>query len=291
MLESSLPERIPEDHERHGASPAGGTHGHDPPLVLLRPDRPVPLRQRALDVVASAGLLLVLAPLMGLIALIIAVRDGAPVFYVSERMKTPRQSFGMVKFRTMALTSRDWGVTGGDKDTRITPTGAFLRRHRLDELPQLLNILRGDMSFVGPRPPLRRYVEMFPDLYARVLESRPGATGLATLTYQAFEERLLASCTSAEETETVYTTRCVPRKARLDLIHQENRSLCFDLKLILATVYGRVSVGARRRRSARVSTALPTPRVVPSPEAPTVPPPAPPRDAPGWSARSEPEPG
>ena len=102
-------------------------------------------------------------------------------------------------------------------------------------MPQLWNILRGDLSFVGPRPPLRQYVDRFPALYGRVLQSRPGVTGLATLVYHGHEERLLARCADAAETDAVYGRACVPRKARLDLIYAAQRSLCFDLVLIVRT--------------------------------------------------------
>jgi lipopolysaccharide/colanic/teichoic acid biosynthesis glycosyltransferase len=92
------------------------------------------------------------------------------------------------------------------------------------------------MSFVGPRPPLRQYVERFPDLYARVLQNRPGITGLATLVYHAHEERLLRPCRTVAETDAVYARRCIPAKARLDLIYQRNRSICYDLVLLGRTI-------------------------------------------------------
>ncbi len=198
--------------------------------------------KRALDVICAALLLILLTPLILGVALWILVRDGRPVLYVSERMKTQDQSFHLWKFRTMTPDRTDRGVSGGDKTSRITRTGAFLRRHRLDELPQLVNILRGDMSFVGPRPPLRRYVEMFPDLYAHVLQSRPGVTGLATLAFHRTEERLLAPCRDADETEAVYCRRCIPRKARLDLIYAARRNVCLDARLMLATVIRRIGL-------------------------------------------------
>ncbi|MEO0752875.1 MAG: sugar transferase, partial [Pseudomonadota bacterium] len=150
------------------------------------------------------------------------------------------------KFRTMTVVHTDDGVSGGDKTARITPTGAILRRRRLDELPQLFNILRGDMSFVGPRPPLRRYVDLCPDIYAKVLRNRPGVTGLATLHYHWREERLLASCKTPEETNRIYLNRCVPAKARLDLLWARNRSLCFDIALIWRTS-ARVLLRLRRK--------------------------------------------
>ena len=154
----------------------------------------------------------------------------------------PDQSFRLVKFRTMRPDPTTGGVTGGDKSARISRVQRFLRRSRLDELPQLWNVLRGDMSFVGPRPPLRVYVEAFPDLYAEVLRSRPGVTGLASLTFHAHEEAILARAASAAETDALYRRRCVPRKARLDLIYQRKASLCFDLALLWRTlrrVFGR----------------------------------------------------
>ncbi len=119
----------------------------------------------------------------------------------------------------------------------------MLRRTRLDELPQLWNILRGDMSFVGPRPPLRMYVERFPGLYAQVLRSRPGVTGLATLVFHRREAELLRGCRSAEETDTVYVRRCVPVKARLDLIYQRRRNVCFDLAILGRTILRMMRVG------------------------------------------------
>ncbi len=204
--------------------------------------------KRGLDIVLALVLAIVLAPLVAGIALWILIREGRPVFYVAERMKAPGQPFMLWKFRTMTVARRDSGVSGGDKAGRITPTGRALRRTRLDELPQLFNILRGDISFVGPRPPLRRYVEQFPALYGAVLASRPGVTGLATLAYHRTEERLLARCRTPEETEAVYTRRCVPAKARLDLIYARNRNICYDLRLMVATVFRRLPLRAARRR-------------------------------------------
>lgn len=196
--------------------------------------------KRSFDIAFALVLCVVLSPVIFGVALAIFLVDGGPVLYRAERMKTPTQGFALWKFRTMKADPGDSGVSGGDKADRITKTGRFLRARRLDELPQLWNILRGDISFVGPRPPLRRYVEMFPELYAKVLQARPGVTGLATLAYHRTEERLLAVCTSARETEAVYVRRCVPTKARLDQIYAAHPSLCWDIRLILATVFRRL---------------------------------------------------
>ncbi|TNF20173.1 MAG: sugar transferase [Rhodobacteraceae bacterium] len=205
-------------------------------------------QKRIFDIASALFLLLVLGPVMVVIAALILLRDGRPVLYVSERMKAPDAGFKLYKFRTMAHSSADSGVSGGDKAARVTATGRFLRAKRLDELPQLFNILKGDLSFVGPRPPLRMYVERFPAIYGEVLKSRPGITGLATLVFHRREEALLADCTTAEETDSVYSRRCVPRKAELDLIYAANQSVCYDLRLMFATVFRVIPVRAGKSR-------------------------------------------
>lgn len=192
--------------------------------------------KRRLDACLALALVILLAPLIATIALAVLLLDGAPVLHASERMKTPERAFCLWKFRTMRPVQDDFGVSGGHKRGRVTRLGAWLRRYRLDELPQLVNILRGDMSFVGPRPPLRRYVEMFPDLYGRVLEQRPGLTGLATLVYRRTEERLLSRCRCADAAEEVYVRRCVPTKARLDLIWARQQCPWRDLRLLWQTL-------------------------------------------------------
>lgn len=194
--------------------------------------------KRLFDIVLAAFGLLITAPITLVIAGLILWRDGGPVFYVAERMKTPDQPFALIKFRTMSNVPDDQnaGVTGGDKASRITPIGRVLRRYRLDELPQFINVIKGDMSLVGPRPPLRQYTDAFPELYSQVLRSRPGITGLATLHYHRHEERLIASAKTPEETEHIYATRCVPRKATLDLIYQRQATVCFDVVILWRTV-------------------------------------------------------
>lgn len=205
--------------------------------------------KRVLDIVLSLLLMLVLWPVALGIALAIKLTDGGAVFYIAERMRGVEQPFMLWKFRTMRDAARNAGVSGGDKAARITPVGRVLRRSRLDELPQLWNILRGDISFVGPRPPLRCYVELFPALYGEVLKARPGVTGLATLAFHRREEVLLSACATPEETEAVYVRRCVPVKAKIDLIYARERGLCYDLQLMVATVLRRVPLRARRGRS------------------------------------------
>lgn len=209
---------------------------------MAEPRLPVTPAKRAMDVGLALLLTALLALPFALLLLWLLLCQGRPLFHLSERMQAPGRSFRLWKLRTMRPDPADSGVSGGDKAARITPAGRFLRRTRLDEVPQLWNVLRGEMSFVGPRPPLRTYVERFPDLYARVLRARPGITGLATLRFHRHEERLLARCRTAAETDALYARVCVPRKARLDLIYQRRRTLCLDLVLLaqtLARVFGR----------------------------------------------------
>lgn len=192
--------------------------------------------KRAMDISVASVLLPVAAPMMAVMAMILLVMQGRPVFHVSRRCIAPGRTFGLIKFRTMTVARNDRGPSGGDKAARITPLGRWLRAHRLDELPQLINILRGELSLVGPRAPLPEYVDRFPDLYARVLRHRPGVTGLATVVFHRHEERLLAACRTAAQTDAVYARRCIPRKARLDLIYQRNRSGMLDLWILARTL-------------------------------------------------------
>jgi len=208
------------------------------------------LTKRIFDI----GFTIFLAPaalaVFGVIFVLLWRREGWPGFYGSERMHAPGQGFTLWKFRTMRNVVADSGVSGGDKTDRITPFGRKLRRLRMDELPQFVNILRGDISFVGPRPPLRLYVDRFPALYAEVLRSRPGVTGLASLVFAKHEEAILRHCTTPEDTDATYARRCVPRKARIDLLYQNHASLGLDLWLIALTV-ARAAGKMRGRRLPR----------------------------------------
>lgn len=193
-------------------------------------------RKRVFDLFFASLLVLILGPVILFLVVYIWRKQGRPLFYVAERMKTPDEPFGLIKFRTMTVVEEDQGVSGAHKASRVTPLGEKLRAKRLDEFPQLWNILKGDLSFVGPRPPLREYVERFPDIYNEVLKSRPGVTGLATIRFHKHEDRLLARCTTSEETDDIYCRICVPRKAELDLIYQRNQTTCYDFDLVFQTI-------------------------------------------------------
>lgn len=211
--------------------------------------------KRTMDLVATVILSVLLAPLIVGVALSVWLRDGRPVLYGTERMRSPDRAFRMWKFRTMRTDGADPGVGGAHLAPRITANGRLLRRLRLDELPQLWNVLRGDMSFVGPRPPLRMYVAAFPSLYAQVLKARPGVTGLASLIFHQHEERLLARARTGPEADAIYRRACIPRKARLDLIYLRRQTLGFDAAILWRTAF-RAQPGTRpfRRRPTRGKT-------------------------------------
>lgn len=196
----------------------------------------MPVWKRAEDAVLILLSVIVLALPMAVIVPLALWRGGRPLLHVAERMGQDGRPFLLHKMRTMTVDPADAGVTGADKAARITPFGAWLRRNRGDEIPQLWDVARGKMSFVGPRPPLRAYVERFPEIYAEVLRDRPGITGLATVMTAAHETRLLSRGRTAAEVDAIYARVCVPRKARLDRIYHENRSLGLDLWIIARTL-------------------------------------------------------
>ena len=207
--------------------------------------------KRCFDLVLVLVLLVPLGAVMLIIAVVLLALQGRPVFFASVRMRSPARSFRLWKFRTMLPGPET--VTAGHSASRVTRCGGILRRVRLDELPHLWNILRGDMSFVGPRPPLRAVVAACPDIYARVLASRPGVTGLASLVFHRHEAHILARCGTPGAAEDTYLRRCVARKARIDLIYQARRSTGLDLVLIartLAVPIGGIGGILRARRTA-----------------------------------------
>lgn len=191
--------------------------------------------KRLFDLIVGGVLAVLLTPVLLVLMGIVLLHEGRPVFHVSERMHRPDTAFRMWKIRTIAQDERSDGVTGGHSLNRITVTGRWLRKRRLDELPQLWNVLRGDMSLVGPRPPLPFYVARFPALYAEVLQAKPGMTGLGTLRFVHHEERLLSQCVTAAQTDEIYARFCLRRKARVDLIYQRHQSVWFDLRVLLGT--------------------------------------------------------
>ena len=184
------------------------------------------------DRFASLIGLMVLWPLMLVIAILIAVRmPGGPVLFRQQRVGRGGRLFTLVKFRTM-LPSSPGSTVSVAGDPRITPLGVTLRRLKLDELPELWNVLRGDMSLVGPRPDVPGYADRLTGDDRRVLSLRPGITGPATLKYRN-EEQLLAS---HPDPQLYNDTVIFPDKVRINLEYLDNRSFMGDIRIILQTL-------------------------------------------------------
>jgi lipopolysaccharide/colanic/teichoic acid biosynthesis glycosyltransferase len=190
--------------------------------------------KRTFDIIAAAIGLLLFAPLFLVIALVIKLDSVGPVFFRQTRIGRSFQPFEIFKFRTMVQEAPLLGkpITCGN-DSRITRAGQFLRKAKLDELPQLMNVLKGDMSFVGPRPEMPQYVELFRRDYVDILTVRPGITDPASLKYRD-EAALLGK---AENPEEEYVRRVLPDKIQLAKDYLQHSSLCFDVAVILKTLF------------------------------------------------------
>jgi lipopolysaccharide/colanic/teichoic acid biosynthesis glycosyltransferase len=176
--------------------------------------------------------LLVMLPVLIAVSVIILVRDGWPVLYIQRRVGRNGRLFKMVKFRTMR--KNDGTNTVSTKgDPRITSTGAFLRRYKLDELPELWNVMVGQMSFVGPRPDVPGYADLLSGDDRRILELRPGITGPATLKY-ANEEELLAMVDHPQR----YNDEVIfPDKVQINLAYYHHHNLLTDIRIIYQTIF------------------------------------------------------
>lgn len=189
--------------------------------------------KRTFDIAASALGLLILSPLFLVLAVWIKCDSHGPVFYRQVRVGRHNRDFRLFKFRSMR-PGADSGslITIGGRDPRITRSGYIIRRYKLDELPQLINVFLGDMSLVGPRPEVRHYVEMYTAQQMHVLDVRPGITSLASIRYRN-ENELLAQ---ADDPEQCYITRVMPDKLAIDLEYVDHASLLTDLRLIFSTL-------------------------------------------------------
>jgi len=185
--------------------------------------------KRLFDVAASLVALVVLSPLLAFIALAVKVTSSGPVFHRGERIGRGGVPFRILKFRTMRVDASGPGITR-EGDDRVTPLGRILRRSKLDELPQLVNVLRGEMSIVGPRPEAPEYVALYTDAERRVLTVRPGLTSPASLRYRN-EESLLAG----DDWHERYVNEIMRDKLRDDLNYIDTRTFLGDLRLIART--------------------------------------------------------
>ena len=192
------------------------------------------LGKRFFDFCSSLIGLIILSPVMLMIAIFIKLSDNGPVFFAQERMGKGFEKFRLFKFRTMVVNAYKAGeaITKG-QDPRITGAGKFLRHYKLDELPQLINVLKGEMSMVGPRPEVEKYVEIFKDQYQQILAIKPGITDYATLQFRNEEDIL----NKYEDTNEGYIRGVLPVKIELYLKYLNEMSFVTDLKIILKTLW------------------------------------------------------
>lgn len=189
--------------------------------------------KRVFDIFFSFWGIFFLAPWLVLIAILISADSKGGVFYRQVRVGLNNKDFKIFKFRTMKPDSDKKGLlTVGSKDNRVTKIGYYLRKYKLDELPQLFNVFLGDMSFVGPRPEVRKYVNMYNDEQLKVLNVRPGITDYASIEYSN-ENDILAQ---SEDPEKTYIEEVMPAKLKLNLKYINETGLSTDIKLIFKTI-------------------------------------------------------
>jgi lipopolysaccharide/colanic/teichoic acid biosynthesis glycosyltransferase len=189
---------------------------------------------RILDVFFSLLGLIFLTPFFLFLALWIKLDSNGPVFYIQKRVGKNNIDFDLYKFRSMNLNADKFGLlTVGGRDSRITNSGYFLRKYKLDELPQLFNVLIGDMSLVGPRPEVRKYVEFYSKEQMIVLSVRPGITDISSLTYKN-ENELLGNSENPEKT---YLEEVMPRKIELSMAFIKNPTISVYFQIILKTIF------------------------------------------------------
>ncbi len=189
--------------------------------------------KRIFDIVCSGLGLMILSPFLLFIAIRIKMDSDGPVFFKQIRVGEKGREFKILKFRTMVVDAEKLGrqITVGN-DSRITKIGAFLRKYKIDELPQLINVFKGDMSLVGPRPEVPRYVNMYTEEQRRVLDVKPGITDLASIRYRD-ENELLGQ---AENPDEFYINTIMPDKLALNVEYINKSNIFLDIYIILKTI-------------------------------------------------------
>lgn len=187
--------------------------------------------------------LIVLSPLFVILSFMVLRDSKGPVLYRQTRVGRFGRPFRALKFRTMRVVADDDGITSTEKHKRITKCGAMMRKYRLDELPQFWNVLVGDMSIVGPRPQIPKYIPYYPDIYEKILSVRPGITGLATIKFHETEERMLVA--AGDNAEDIYTHKILPKKFRYDLLYTRSANICLDAAIIWWTAKSIMMKGLR----------------------------------------------
>ena len=192
------------------------------------------MAKRLFDIVSSGIGLLCLAPVFVIMAIWIKLDSRGPVFYRQTRVGRYGRDFRIFKFRSMRVGS-DKGrqITVGERDPRITRSGYFIRRYKIDELPQLINVFLGDMSVVGPRPEVRKYVDLYSEEQRKVFQVRPGITDLASIKYRNENELL----SQVDDPDTYYIDVIMPDKLAINLEYIRHQSFMGDIKIIFNTLF------------------------------------------------------
>ena len=190
--------------------------------------------KRFLDIIFSGLGLICLSPLFVFLALWVKLDSPGPVFYRQVRVGRNNRDFKLYKFRSMRVGSDRKGlITIGGHDPRVTQSGYYIRKYKLDEFPQLINVFLGDMSLVGPRPEVRKYVDMYTDEQMHVLDVRPGITDMASIYYRNENELL----EKANNPEKYYREVIMQDKLRINLEYVRNHSVIGDFRMILKTLF------------------------------------------------------
>ena len=188
--------------------------------------------KRIFDIILSLFGLIILLPFMLIIAILIKLDSKGPVFFKQIRVTKNEREFKIFKYRTMRVGSDKYSQITVGKDNRITKVGAFLRKYKLDEIPQLINVLLGDMSLVGPRPEVPKYVALYTKEQKEILKVRAGITDYASIEFSD-ENDLLAS---EEDPEKAYIEKIMPKKIELNKKYLSEISILTDIKIILLTI-------------------------------------------------------
>jgi len=191
--------------------------------------------KRIFDIITASCGLLVFSPALGLISILIKFEDGGPIFYRGNRIGKHGKPFKIYKFRTMVVDAEKTGVSStANSDSRITKIGKFLRRYKLDELSQLINVVKGDMSIVGPRPEVEKFVNLYKDEEKALLEVCPGITDWASIWNN--DEGSVIAASGFSDPDEAYEKIVRPTKIKLQLKYVKSHSLWIDLEIIFRTI-------------------------------------------------------
>jgi lipopolysaccharide/colanic/teichoic acid biosynthesis glycosyltransferase len=201
--------------------------------VIPNPHFRVLMTKRLFDIIVSTILLTIGSPVLILLILTLSIFQGIPIFFIQNRIGEKGKEFMFIKFRTMRQTpgTGNGSFDAGDR-SRITPLGSFLRRTKADEIPQLINVLKGEMSIVGPRPEVKKWTEVYPEKWAIVHKVKPGITDNASIEFRN-EEEILAASSDPEKT---YREEILPKKLDLYIDYVNRHSFSGDLFIIIKTV-------------------------------------------------------